>query len=147
MSDSPNQLVDEYDRRVESPQPSVLAGICEHVVGNIESVILIESEDSDENATDVNTNQDGESCKNKCCKESIRGGARNTLNASQKAACAEEDNVREFLEDCRCFCGESCLEKIFQLGEEGENIIKQLREDRFAGTHGCSMASYLTKSA
>ena len=124
------QAVAEYERRVAPALTSVTAGICEHVAAQVENVFVIE--EPTKNSSDTNNQKCSDGCKKKCCNHT-HGGARNLLNTADKASCADEEAVRQFIADAVCFCGERCCEKIRNLGEEGERVVKQLRDDRFSG--------------
>ena len=56
------------------------------------------------------------------------GGLRNT---GDKLMVLEAHNIRDFLTERRCCCGEDCLLKLSFKGEEGERIVYDLRSQRF----------------
>ena len=64
-------------------------------------------------------------CKSKC------GGKRNIKTYLQKSECVDDGVVREFLGHCRCTCKKRCLHKLAGLGEQGIQICKTLRAERF----------------
>ena len=61
------------------------------------------------------------------------GGKRNTQNFGDKLACCEISKIHTFLSRMRCFCGNDCLLKLFSKGDTGNQIVYDLREERFSG--------------
>ena len=59
------------------------------------------------------------------------GGLRNTKCFGDKLMALEAHNIRDFLTERRCCCGEDCHLKLSFKGEEGERIVYDLRSQRF----------------
>ena len=63
------------------------------------------------------------------------GGCRNRQSYGDKMLCMESHRIRDFLKEKRCLCGASCLRKLFDKGDAGQQVIQDLREARFASKH------------
>lgn len=59
------------------------------------------------------------------------GGFRSTQCFGDKLMALEAHNIRQFLTERRCCCGEDCLLKLSFKGQEGERIVYDLRSQRF----------------
>lgn len=60
------------------------------------------------------------------------GGSRNTKRFGDKILALEDHNIRYFLDEKRCYCENNCLLKLHYKGQEGEQVVYKLREQRFA---------------
>ena len=61
------------------------------------------------------------------------GGHRQMQSYGDKLACLEANNIKNFLKVNRCLCENDCLGKLYNKGTRGEQVVRQLREKRFAG--------------
>ena len=59
------------------------------------------------------------------------GGRRNTKRYGDKLLALEPDNIRYFLANKRCYCGQNCLLKLHYKGREGQRVVYELRAQRF----------------
>ena len=66
-------------------------------------------------------------------KPTKHGGKRTIESNVEKTLCREVESIKQFLLDIRCSCRENCLFKVFEMGEEGVDVIHKLRSSRFAG--------------
>ena len=76
----------------------------------------------------ANTNKQKESVKNK------HGGTRTKLTWHEKLAKLDKVVIRSFLCSTSCGCETNCVFKLLNMGEEGVQIVFDLRENRLAGT-------------
>ena len=60
------------------------------------------------------------------------GGIRNKKSYGDKLVCLETDRIATFLKEKRCFCGYSCLHKLYKKGEQGHTTVYEVRAARFA---------------
>ena len=88
-----------------------------------------------EDITDEVLRQQEESTTENFAPRTTHGGARNTTSFGDKLTCLEMHNIKMFLQDKRCYCGNECLYKIFTKGEVGAQIVYNLRKERFTSTH------------
>ena len=65
--------------------------------------------------------------------EEKRGGPRKIQTWQEKLALADPEVVRQFLCGVSCSCQYNCLWKVLNLGEQGVQVVVDLREARFAG--------------
>ena len=59
------------------------------------------------------------------------GGPRNNKTFGDKLTCCELHNIKKFLQEKRCYCKNECMEKVFNKGELGVQIVYDLRKARF----------------
>ena len=59
------------------------------------------------------------------------GGSRNCKRYGDKLLALEPHNIRYFLAEKRCYCGQNCLLKLFHKGQDGEKVVYELRAQRF----------------
>ena len=79
-----------------------------------------------------------------CCGSEPRskpkhGGYRKRLTWQDKMALAEPEAVRTFIASATCACGENCFEKVRSRGEQGIQLVCDLRDARVAGM--CSLTT------
>ena len=61
-----------------------------------------------------------------------KGGALNNSSYENKKECCSESSIHFFLQEVQCLCGKGCIKKIKNLGDQGLEIVRKLRNDRFA---------------
>ena len=66
-------------------------------------------------------------------KEENRGGARKMLSWQEKLALTERETVASFISCGTCGRECACIQKIRELGDEGVQMVVNLREQRMAG--------------
>ena len=58
------------------------------------------------------------------------------LTWQEKLLQLEKENIKNFVHHCDCGCEQKCVTKIAKLGQEGLDMVHDLREARFSGTSG-----------
>lgn len=84
------------------------------------------------NTIDVTSDDDMEAiCDKALPHKRSHGGRRNTKRYGDKLLALEPDNIRYFLANKRCYCGQNCLLKLHYKGREGQRVVYELRAQRF----------------
>ena len=68
-------------------------------------------------------------------KKDKRGGPRKILTWQEKLTLTDRAVVAQFLCDTACGCDNDCLFKLLNIGEQGVQVVVDLRDDRFAKHH------------
>ena len=79
----------------------------------------------------IDVPSDGEEVSESYPRKRSHGGIRNTKRFGDKLLALESHNIRYFLAEKRCRCGQDCLLKLYCKGEEGERLVYDLRAKRF----------------